>query len=129
MSEPKQEPVAAKPEQKKPFIDTYLSMADELFEDRLKSFNQQLSTTLDKMVSDRAALVEKDLKAVFGAKNRVVVNKADLIGFVRKTALETAESSRKTPTPLEKAGPEGAGIPEHPIDKLLKEYGVKVSDK
>lgn len=112
-------------EQKPSFVDRYLSVVDAMAELQLKQMSEKFSESLTQIITDKEAEISKNLTAAFGERQPVALNKADLAKLGRRIALENSESGRKTPAPIEKAGPEG-NTPADPIDKLLKAYEVKV---
>lgn len=114
-----------KSEEKPSFVERYLSVVDEIAELQLKQMSERFSESLTQIITDKEAEVSKNLTAAFGERQPAALNKADLMKLGRRIALENCESGRKTPAPIEKAGPEG-NVPASPIDKLLKEYEVKV---
>ncbi len=91
---------------------------------KLSKFEKTIDDKIEDIVKAKAIEIEQTLRKTFGTEKDPVIHASDLHAAMRKYALEQTEESKKTPAPLEKAGPEGTGTPEHPIDKLLKEYGM-----
>lgn len=80
-----------------------------------KAFDEEFS----KLRDEYKLILRKGL----GLEPNKPVYQGELVSAVRKILLEEAETQKKTPAPIEKAGPEG-NKPKDAIDKLLKEYGV-----
>ncbi len=111
--------VEVKPEA---LIDRIIAVTEEVMKARLAEFEKKIDTKIDEILKSKEVEVEQALRKGFGLEKDPVLHMSDLIKFGRKSALEDADTAKKTPAPVEKATPEG-NVSPNPIDNLLKEYG------
>jgi len=77
---------------------------------------------IEKGIEDKFILKEKEIDKIcekcFGLETDPIARRSDLIALERKTALEKAETTKRTPASETPAGPDG-NAPPNPIDDLF----------
>jgi ribosome-associated translation inhibitor RaiA len=97
---------------------------EKKIEGRFATLEKALDEKVDAILKAKEIEVEKALRKGFGLETDPVMHQSDIIAYMRKVELEKAETLKKTPAAIEKAGPEGAGTAPNPIDNLMKQYGI-----
>jgi hypothetical protein len=99
---------------------------DKKLDARFSSLEKSLDEKIEGIVKAKEIEVESALRKGFGLENDPVIHQSDLIATIRKLELEKADTGKKTPTAVEKGGPEGTTQKTDPIDALLQKYEVKL---
>ena len=106
----------------KTLIDRITGVVDEVMKAKLCDFEKKIDAKIEDILKAKEVEIEQALRKTFGTETDPVIHRSDLIASLRKAELERADTQKKTPAPVEKAGPEG-NKPANPIDLKLQEYG------
>jgi len=91
-------------------------------EDMIQRENMASLELLEKGIGDLLDAKRKEittnLEKGFGMSHDPIAHRSDLIALGRKTALEKADTTKRTPTSETPGGPEG-NTPPSPIDELF----------
>jgi hypothetical protein len=120
MSETKPiEKADAKPEAT--LIDRITGVIDDVMKAKLASFEAKIDGKIDAILKAKEVEIEQVLRKSFGTEQDPVIHSSDMIAYIRKAQLESSEANKKTPAPIEKAGPEGTAS-KNPFDSMLKPF-------
>jgi hypothetical protein len=122
-----QEPTTAAVD--KPLVDRIMAVVEDVMKAKLDTFEKKIDEKIDVILKSKEVEVEQALRKGFGLEQDPVIHMSDLVKYGRKIGLENSESGKKTPAALEKAGPEGTGKIENPIDAQLKAFGINLEAK
>ena len=101
-----------------------MGVMQDVFDTKIKALEVRIDEKIDELLKAKEIEMEQALRKGFGLENDPTIHKSDMIAFFRKAQLESAESQKKTPAALEKAGPSGSKL-GNPIDNIYDNYGGK----
>lgn len=101
-----------------------MGVMKDVIDVKIASLEKALDEKIDAILKSKEIEMEQALRKGFGLENDPTIHKSDMIAFFRKAQLEAADSQKKTPAAIEKAGPEG-NKSGNPIDQIFDSYGGK----
>jgi hypothetical protein len=102
-------------------IDRITGVIEDVMKAKLGTFEKTIDEKLEAIIKAKEIQIEQALRKSFGTETDPVIHSSDMIAYFRKAQLDNAESGKKTPASVEKAGPEGT-MPQSPFDAMLKPF-------
>lgn len=102
-----------------------------VIKDALEKVRAEVRAGTDQIVKEELAKIQQQfatgLRKELGLSTDPTVTKSELNSAIRTAMLDLKVEGKRTPASGLTKGPEGTGKPEHPVDKLLKEYQGEAS--
>jgi hypothetical protein len=105
-------------------LDRITGVMEDVMKAKLETFEKRIDDKIESILKAKEIEIEQALRKSFGTEKDPTIHASDLMKAVREEMLKIAETQKKTPAAIEKAGPEGAGTAPNPIDNLMKQYGM-----
>ena len=100
-------------------LDRVMNVLEDVMKAKMADFEKKVDDKIDTILKSKEIEVEHALRKGFGVENDPVIHMSDLVAYGRKSALETAETGKRTPTAETPAGPEG-NVELSPVDTLFE---------
>ena len=108
-------------------VDRLVAVMGDKMTIKLDALEKSVDAMIEVALQRKKAEIEGILHKAIGPGDPTI-HMSELPGYFRKYLLEHMETDKRTPGPINKAGPEGT-VGESPIDKLLEEFNVKPEGK